>query len=1163
MRRTSTSPLSAPGRLTAGLLAFLLCTSPLPAQTGLPTVALLNETAQAGDQAGKKSLHEALQEINRVRGVFFMYDEQLLNGKHVNELSDFSGSLDRVLHRLLRNTGLQYKKIKNDTYVITPEKNAGDTGQHSGRALFEGVASLPSQLPPATAALVRVNLTLPVGKTVEKRITGRVTSAADQAPLPGVSVLVKGTTVGTATDAEGNYTLNAPDNAAVLVFSFIGYTTEEVPLNGRTTVDMVLVPDVLALSEVVVVGYGERKKTTYTGSVAAIDNSEIVRAPVADISNNLVGRLPGVIATQRTGEPGQDGSNITIRGISTTGSNAPLIVIDGIPRPDYGFSQIDPNEIENISILKDAAAAAVFGVRGANGVILVTTKRGKSGKPQFSFSTRTDFQVPTRLPQFLDSYNTAILYNEGLRNEGKPELYSPDELEAYRNGSNPDVYPNTDWFDITLKPYAPQSQHNLNVSGGTDRARYFLSAGYLSQKGLYENLHFRRYNFRSNIDVDVTKTTTVSFDLTGRLEDREFPGIGAQNIFDALMRNQPLAVGYYSNGLPGIGRSGNPAEAVKKAGYSDSTRNVFLSQLSITQQLPFLPGLSVMGRLAYDRSYQTRKNWRTPFPTYEFNPNTGEYKENLAGVPTLEEHFGQNQNLTSEVHLNYTRTFGLHSLNGLVLYTQTSYQSNYLRGRRTNYISTALDVLNAGGADNQPPLEGASDERARRGVVGRVSYDFGSKYLFEANFRYDGSENFPQDQRWGFFPSVSAGWRVSEEAFFQNALPFVENFKIRASVGQLGNDVLLDEFNNPQRFAYLGAFVFGDPYVFDGAVVQTIREGRLPNANITWEKATSSNVGIETSLWNGKLSFEADFFYKRTQDILGRRVLAIPAASGITRLPFENLDKVDNRGVELVLGHTHKVADVTYYVRGNLTYARNKIVYRAEPEDIDPNIRQTGRPINQYFGLKAEGLFQSQEEITNAPDQGPGVQPGDIRYADVNGDNKIDDKDRVAIGRSPIPELIYGLTFGGSYRGFDLNVLWQGAGRVSAYLSNESAWAFFNSGKALEQHLDRWTPDNPDATYPRMSTEPTGNNTRTSSYWLRNAAYLRLKNVEVGYTLPTAWSTRLGIGSVRLYAVGQNLLTFDQLEVLDPEGPGASGNAGRGWFYPQQKVYSMGLNVNF
>ena len=992
-------------------------------------------------------------------------------------------------------------------------------------------------------------------------VSGKITGDKGEG-LPGVTVLVKGTSTGTVSDPDGNFSISPPSGNSALVVSFVGYLTQEIALNNRTTINVALVPDTKALEEVVVVGYGERQKSTYTGSVASLDAKEITRAPVADISNNLVGRMPGLIATQRTGEPGYDGSNILIRGISTTGSNAPLIVIDGIPRPDYGFSQIDPNEIESISILKDAAAAAVFGVRGANGVILVTTKRGKAGKISFSFNTRFDFQVPTRLPQSLDAYNTALLWNEGLRNEGKPELYTPEALEAYRNGTNRDVYPNTDWFKEGLKSYAPQSQHNVNVSGGTERARYFVSAGFLNQDGLYEKSNFKRYNFRSNIDVDVTKTTNFRVDLAGRNEARDSPNISAADYFYSLLRNQPMANAYYANGLPGVGRNGNPMESARSGGYYRDRRNVFQSLFSITQKLPFLNGLSVKGQVAIDKYYRTQNRWSTPFPTYSLNATTGEYVKSQSGTPALGKNFEENQNITAEAHLNYARTFGNHNVSGLLLYTQTAYKYQSLNGSRNDYLSPALDLLDVGGVTSQPLATGGADERARRGVVGRATYDFASKYLFEANFRYDGSENFPSETRWGFFPSVSVGWRVSEEAFMKN-ITVIDNLKIRGSWGQLGNDLLLNEGGNPDRFAFLAAYNFGRPYVFNGVGAQTIEQGRLPNTRITWEKATSRNLGVEASFWQSKFTIEADFFYKKTTDILGRRSLAVPTSSGINRLPYENLNEVENKGVEFALGHNNQIGGVRYFVRPNFTFAKNTMLYAAEPENINPNIAQTGRSINQYFGLQALGLFQSEEEIKASPDQGANIKPGDIKYEDVNNDKKIDDNDRVALGYSPIPQMIYGLTLGATFKGLDANILFQGATRVSAYIQNELGWAFFNSGKALEQHLDRWTPDNPGGSYPRMTTEPTANNTRFSSYWLKDASYLRLKNVEIGYNFPAKWFSRLGISGSRVFVSGQNLLTWDKLKVADPEGPGASGNAGRGWFYPQQKVYSMGLNVNF
>jgi len=994
------------------------------------------------------------------------------------------------------------------------------------------------------------------GHVLAQTVSGRITASENSEPLPGVSVIVKGTTQGTTTNNEGRYTLTLSGANPTLVFSYIGYVREEIAVNGRRTIDLSLKADTKSISEVVVVGYGEKQKANLTGSVATVKTREIVQAPVANISNALVGRLPGLIAVQSNGEPGSDGSNLFIRGVSTFGSNSsPLVVIDGIPRPDYGFSQIDPNEIESISILKDAASAAVFGVRGANGVILVTTKRGKAGKTNLSFSARTDWQMPTRLPEYLDSYNMALLLNEGYRNEGKPELYSADALEAFRTGSNPDVYPNTDWAKVALRPSAPQQQYNISANGGTDKIRYFVSAGHLNQEGLLENNKFKRYNLRSNIDADVTSTTRLSLDLSGRIENRQYPNKDANQTFWFLNRNRPTSVAYYSNGLPGNYIGENPAEAPKH-GYKKDVRNVFQSIATLTQQLPFLPGLSVKGVLAYDHQFRTYSSWFEPYSLYNYDATANKYTALPTGPASLNQTFDQVSNLTTEAHVNYAHTFGKHDVSGLFLFTQTDTRYSNLGATRSNYTQTTLDQLFAGN-DAFQTNTGSADQRARRGFVGRVSYSYNNRYLFEGNFRYDGSENFPPATRWGFFPSFSAGWRISEEPFFQKALSTVDFLKIRGSWGQLGNDAI-------GRFKFLSTYYYDRGYVFgpDAQQVKGLRQGELPNQNITWEKATSSNVGLEGSLWKGKLGFEIDLFYKRTSDILTKRNLAVPATLG-AQLPFENAGIQDNKGVEVTLSHQNRIGAVTYNLRGNLTFAQNKVVFKDEPADKNPNIRETGRSLNQFFGYRAIGLFQSEEEINAAPKQPNAVKPGDIRYEDVNGDGKIDSKDVVQIGRSPIPQLIYGFNAGAQYKGFDLSIFFQGAGRVNAYVDYEAAWAFYNSGKALVSHLDRWTPSNPDATYPRITTQPTANNTEFSSYWLKDASYLRLKNLELGYTLPAALSTKARISTLRVFVSGQNILTFDKLKVLDPEGPGNSANSTRGGFYPQQKVYAVGVNVGF
>lgn len=987
-------------------------------------------------------------------------------------------------------------------------------------------------------------------------VGGRVTAGENNEPLPGVSIIVKGTTQGTTTDKEGRYSLGVAGANPTLVFSYIGYVREEVSVNGQKTIDLSLKADTKALTEVVVVGYGEKQKANLTGSVATVKTREIVQAPVADISNALVGRVPGLVAVQATGEPGSDGSNLLIRGVSTFGSSSsPLVVIDGIPRPDYGFSQIDPNEIESISILKDAASAAVFGVRGANGVILVTTKRGKAGKTTLTFSARTDWQMPTRLPKYLDSYNMAVLLNEGYRNEGKPELYSPDALEAFRNGSNPNVYPNTDWAKVALRPSAPQQQYNLSANGGTDRIRYFVSVGHLNQQGLLEKNQYKRYNLRSNIDANVTNTTRLTLDLSGRIENREYPYKDANQTFWFLNRNRPTAVGYYSNGLPGNYIGENPAEAPKH-GYKRDIGYVFQSLATLVQQIPAVPGLSLKGVVAYDQQFRTYSAWNEPFSLYNYDGGTNTYTALPTGPASLYQSFDQVSNLTTEAHLNYAHTFGKHDLTGLFLFTQTDTRYHNIGAGRSNYTQTTLDQLFAGN-DAFQTNTGSADQRARRGYVGRLSYAYNSRYLLEANFRYDGSENFPPATRWGFFPSFSVGWRISEEPFFQRALSTVDFLKIRASWGQLGNDAI-------GRFKFLSTYYYDQGYVFgqDPQLVKGLRQGELPNQNITWEKATSSNIGLEGSFWKGLLGFELDLFYKRTSNILTQRNLAVPATLGAT-LPFENAGILDNKGVELMLTHQKRIGALNYNLRGNLTFVENKVVFKDEPADKNPNIRETGRSLNQFFGYRALGLFQSQEEINNAPKQPNSVVPGDIRYEDINKDGKIDFNDVVQIGRSTIPQLIFGFSAGAQYKGLDLSIFFQGAGRVNTYVDYEAAWAFYNSGKALVSHLNRWTPTNPGATYPRMTTQPTANNTETSSYWLKDGSYLRLKNIELGYTLPTALSNKASISTLRVFVSGQNILTFDKIKVLDPEGPGNSANSTRGGFYPQQKVYALGINVGF
>ena len=1084
----------------------------------------------------KASIEKVFQVIEKQSDYRFFYNEKLLKNSKKVSLDIRDASLKTILDVCFRDQPYTY--VIDEKQIIIKQKEFA-------------------------VALEVVNTKPVLVSAVEVR--GKISNETG-VPLSGATITEKGTTNGTSSNATGNFTIQVADAKAVLVISYVGYKSMEVSTGGKNdlTINLSLLNE--SLNDIVVVGYGSRKKTNYTGAVSTVATKEIVAAPVADISNALTGRLSGLIAVQRNGEPGRDGSSLLIRGISTTGNNSPLVVIDGIPRGD--FNQLDPNEVETITLLKDPASAAVFGVRGANGVILITTKRGKAGKSSLSLSVRSDWQKPTILPEYMDSYNYAKLLNEGYINVGEAPKFTQAELDAYKNGTDRDAYPNTDWIKATLKDYAPQQQYNLSLSGGTEKTRYFISLGHVNQKGLYSNSGFERYNFRSNIDVDATATTRISFDVSGRMENRNAPSEDANQLLYYALYAPPIFPAVFSNGLPGAFPSGrNPGERAKNGGYNRNNTNTLLSNLTITQQLPFVKGLSVKGIVAYDRSFTSNKTWRTPYKVYTYNATTKEYIPiNGDGINSisLSERFEQGSSLTMEAHLNYQRTFGKHEVSGLFLYTQNEGSFNYLGGRRSDFISSAIDQIFAGATPNQT-TDGRANTSGRKGYVGRVNYAFANKYLLEASFRYDGSFNFAPGKKWGFFPSVSAGWKISEEEFFKSSIQAVDYLKIRGSYGKLGNDQI-------GAYRYLSNFAFQNGYPFGGAGSVVINQGLsstgIPDPNTTWETAKSVNIGFDGSMWNRKLTVEFDWFQKRTTGILGGRLLSIPATFGEI-LPQENLNIVDNRGIEFSLGYENKISnDVNYFIKGNFTYAHNKIIFQDEPTTVNPNQKTTGRSINQYFGYQAIGFFNSQAEIDKAPTTPNTVKPGDIRYADINGDGKIDDNDVTPIGSTPIPQIIYGISGGFSYKSFDVNFLFQGATKVSAYLTGELAWPFYNGAKSLVEQADYWTPQNTGAKYPRITKNPTANNTLQSSFWLKDASYLRLKNLQVGYNLSKNALAKLKMSGVRVFVSGQNLLTFSKLSVTDPEGPGDSGtgfngNSSRGWFYPQQKVFAVGVNVTF
>lgn len=978
-------------------------------------------------------------------------------------------------------------------------------------------------------------------------VSGKITNQKGE-PLSGASVTEKGTNNTTVTKEDGTFTINVSKPNAILVITFIGYEKIEIAIGSQKEFSIVMKSSPLAMNEVVVIGYGNQRSSNISGSVSTVNTKQIASNPAPNLSNSLMGRTAGIIATQRAGEPGNDASNIFIRGVGTTGDASPVFVIDGIVRSLSDFAQLNPNEIQSLSILKDAASAAVFGVRGGNGVILVTTKRGSAGRMQITYNANYGTQRRTRTIEFLNSYDYATLYNEALVNEGKPALYSAADLQKYKDQSDPDAYPSSDWNSI-MKKNAMITQHDLSASGGSEKVRYATSFSYLNQDGIVPSNNFKRYNFRSNIDADVTKSTTLSFDLAGRSEATR--NIVPTNIWQIIASTTPTKFPVrFSNGFYAGGPSYN---VLPENGYRKRNTGAFRGRLQLLQRIPFIEGLSVKAVGSYDKTLTDSKTWSYPvIPFYTRLPDGTFRKEPLPKSSLSQDHF-DDQSITLETHLNYEKKFGDNRITGLLLYTQTKQIWNNLNGYREGY-SINIDEINFGPSANRNN-GGYSGSSGRKGVVGRINFSHSDKYTLETSFRADGSEQFAKGKRWGFFPSISGAYVISQESFMKN-IKFLNYLKFRASYGVLGNDRI-----GGSRFLYLQSYNPSGSAVFgNGDVQQAIVEGSLANPNVTWETVKKLDIGFDASFFDGKLTSTFDYFYDKRSDILGRRSASVPALLGIG-LPVENFAKVNNRGVELTIGHQNTIArNLRYNISGNVTYARNKIIFIDEPATTNANLMRTGRPLGTEFGFHAIGLFQSQDEVDKAAKQIGNTGPGDIRYEDVNSDGKIDDNDRLPIGKANTPEIVYGFNGGLNFKNFELSFLLQGATNVNQWYRGEGEWPFFVGAGALKTNLDRWTPSNPNASEPRVLINVDNmNHHDLSSFWLKNASYLRLRNLELAYNFPKALLEKTkAIQGLRFYVNCNNVYTWTKIKNFDPEN-----GSDRGWAYPQLRIFNTGFNIQF
>lgn len=992
---------------------------------------------------------------------------------------------------------------------------------------------------------------------------GGVIKDATGEPIIGATVRKPGTTVAALTDIDGHFTIDVPEGTMLSV-SYIGYKDQTVRAARNMTVT--LQPDVANLNEVVVVGYGVQKRASVTGSVASVQAKDLVTVKSANVTNALAGKLPGLRAVQRSGAPGDDGASIDVRGFGSA-----LVIVDGVQRD---FSQIDPNDIESVSILKDASAA-VYGFKGANGVILVKTKGGEKGKATINYNGYYGIQQITRYPRLYNGYEYASLYNEAQQNVSVTPSYSAEELENFRNGIGV-----TDWYNATIRKSSPMTYHNLSVSGGTDRIKYYFAAGFLGQEGIYRSgdYNYHRYNVRSNITATIRDGLKVGMQLSGRFDKREKP-YEPDPISRSIQMALPVTTIYANNNeryFTNPGDKGNPVQMsqIGNIGYSRRNRHVFNGSVNIDWEVPWVKGLSVKGLFSYDYTNVGNKNWYKEFYEYGYNATSDSYSVSRSHVISeLTKQSNEDIKTNGQISINYHNTFGEHDITGLLLWEAYDDNGDWFKAYRQFDVS-AIDQINAGNTTNMDN-GGNANEQAHEGLVGRINYAYANKYLAEFSFRYDGSYKFDPSKRWGFFPAVSLGWRVSEEKFFKDALPMFDNLKIRGSWGIIGDESSLSAFQYLSGYTYpSGSYVLGTNGSSPGA-----SDRGLANRDLTWYKSKTFNIGFEGSVYNGLLSVEFDYFVRKREGLLANRLLSLPTTFGIS-LPQENLNSDKTQGYEIVLGHHNKIGKLTYDIKANFSTTRNynRYVERAASANMYDNWRNNsnGRVKNIQWGKVAIGQFQSYEEILNSPIQdGNGnksLQPGDIKYEDWNHDGIINDKDNQPIGRGDTPFMYYGLNMSANYKDFDITIFFQGAAGHSVFTSGDFAAPFIQQGlgNGVSIWLDRWhrvDPSDPSSEWipgKMPSLRPTGFslNEQTSTWNKQKGDYLRLKTLEIGYSLPKKLLSHVGIQRLRVYVNGFNLLTFTSrkgmMKWMDPEN-----SNGMFRYYPQMRTYNFGVNLTF
>lgn len=1080
---------------------------------------------------GSISMHnvpveKALNQIEKQSDYVFLFNDKTIDRNRTVSVSGNSLKITKILEEIFRGTNVSWSIVDKQIILTAGKKK-------------------------------------PVHKSSPNTVTGRILDANGE-PLIGVSVKVKGQNTGTITDTNGNFSISA-DKGDRIEVSYVGFTTQEIRISDDKALSIKMYEDQEVLSEVVVVGYGVQKKVNVIGSIASVDSKQLESRSTSDVSNMLTGLMSGVTIIQSSGNPGADAGTIRVRGVGSFGATpSPLVLVDGLPG---SLSDLTPADIDNISVLKDASSAAIYGSRAANGVILVTTKKGKEGKARIVYNGSVGMSQATEIPEMAHSYEYAEYYNMAVG----AETYTQDMIQKYKDGSDPDNYADEMYLEDLIGGHAFQTKHELSVSGGTNKVNYMVSFGYLRQDGLLDNNYYNRYTGRANMSAELAKGLTLSLRMSGMVSDRHEPSTpgamdtsGYAAIISNAVRFPGLTPTYLQNGELGLGPKlqGTPVAWQDCASFYREDYDKFRNNAELAYQP--IKGLTLKVIGGYDYSLQTVRDYRCDMTL------TG---SRSTGPSSLENTMDRTVYKTFQALADYTATFnGKHNLGVLLGYTWEDEGQRTLSGSRNNFPSDDVPYLDAGGADGQTN-EGGGYDWAIQSVFGRITYNYDQRYLFETTMRYDGSSRFPTDSKYGFFPSVALGWRVSEEKFWKENehLKFFNNLKVKASYGVLGN-------NNIGNYPYQSVYSLGQAqnYVFGGVYTQGAAITTYVDPTLKWEKTRTMDVGIETAFFNNRLTFNASYFYRKTTDVLYQPAASYSSIFGLN-VSEVNTGELENKGWEFEIGHQNTIGSFHYHLSGNLSIINNKVLTLGMGNVLQPNGMTgngsdlfIGYPMQMFYGYKTDGVFLTDDEVSDWYDQSAiakGSQAGDIRYVDITGDGKVTTDDQTYLG-SRIPKYTFGLSLGAEYKGFDFSMLLQGVAKVKGMLSVYAGYAFYQEG-----NIQRWQMENcwnvqqsnryPE--YPRLEimSNAGSNNTLTSDYWVLDASYVKVRNVQLGYTLPARIVNSFGASGLRVYVSLDNPLTFKSYRKgWDPENS-ASSTSNDGKYYPIMSTYTLGLTLKF